>query len=188
VRANNRLQITDIPFNFRSFVFNEKYTYNYFVYAPHYLEKVGNRESGLGGQYWYLPSKNISLGFQALIGSTTAINRKLGGLLLKGGIKEFSYLGELNYTHRFLKEDNNQFGQITHYNQFTFHPKDWFNIGYAFSGISKDRDFFSSEIRHSLLVQAKILRSTTLMYETRLRRYSGQNEVSHLIQGFFQWW
>lgn len=188
VRANNRLQITDIPINLRSFHMEDSYTYNYFLYLPHYLEKVGNKESGLGGQYWYLINKNLSLGTQALIGRTDQIHRELGGFLLKAGIKEYAFLSELNYTHRKLTADNNQFGQITFYNQFTYHPKDWWSIGYAYQGLSKDRDFDSSEQRHSLLLQAKLFRYFTLMYETRLRTFNSNKETSHLLQGFFQWW
>lgn len=188
VRANNRLQITDIPLNFRSFGIFEKYTYNYFFYLPHYLESTGNKEHGLGGQYWYLVNKNFSLGTQGLAGKTDSIKRELVGVLIKGGLKEYDYLGELNYTHRTLSSDSSQFGQWTYYNQFTYHPNDWLNFAYAFQGLKKDRDFETSETRHSLMFQAKLLRSFTLMYETRLRHISSNNEVSHLLQGFFQWW
>ncbi len=188
VRANNRLQITDIPINFRSFGFFEKYTLNYFLYLPHYLELKGNQEKGLGGQFWYLWNKNISFGPQVLVGKTDTIKRELVGVLLKAGLNEYSYLGEANYTHRKINPDHNQFGQWTYYNQFTYHPNDWFNIAYAFQGIKKDRDFESSETRHSLMFQGKLFRAFTLMYESRLRHVNSSNEVSHLLQGFIQWW
>ena len=188
VRANNRLQITDIPFNIRAFTINEKYTYNYFLYLPHYLESYDNKEKGIGGQYWYLINKNLSIGSQGLAGSSNSIKRKLAGVLLKGGLQKFSYLAELDYTHRTLSTDNIQFGQWAFYNEFTYNSTDWFNISYVFQGLKKDRDYASSETRHSFMFQAKLLRSFTLMYETRLRHYNSTNEVSHLIQAFFQWW
>jgi hypothetical protein len=188
VRANNRLQITDIPINFRAFNFYEKYTFNYFLYLPHYLEGNGNKEKGFGGQYWYLLTKNINFGTQALLGKSDSINRKLAGVLIKAGLKEYSYLGEANYGHRTLNLDSSQFGELTYYNQFTYHPNDWFDIAYAFQGLKKDRDFESLETRHSLMLQSKLLRSFTLMYETRLRHFNSSKEVSHLLQGFFQWW
>jgi hypothetical protein len=188
VRANNRLQVTDIPINFRAFNFSEKYNFNYFAYIPHYLEPQENKEKGLGGQYWYSLTNNISLGTQGLIGTSQSIKRKLGGFLAKGGMKEFSYLGELDYTHRTIKADNNQFGQWTYYNQFTYQTNEWFNIAYAFQGLKKDRDFSSAETRHSLMLQAKLLRSLTLLYETRLSHFNSTNDISHLMQIFFQWW
>jgi hypothetical protein len=188
VRGLNRLSITDIPLNFRSFVTSEKYTYNYFLFLPHYKEAIGNKEKGLGGQYWYLWDKNLSFGSQTILGTTDSINRELFGLLLKGGVKEFSYLGELNYTHRTIRSDSSQFGQWTFYNQFTYHLKDWVSLAYAYQGLIRDRDFDSKEFRHSLLFQAKFTRYFTLMYETRLRTANTDKEFSHLLQGFFQWW
>ena len=188
VRANNRLQITDIPFNVKAFTIADNYTYNYFLYLPHYLESHDNKEKGFGGQYWYLINKNLSLGIQGLVGSSPSIKRKIAGVLLKGGYQKFSYLGEADYTHRTLSTDNIQFGQWAYYNEFNYHLTDWFKIAYAFQGLKKDRDYESSETRHSFMLQAKLLRSFTFMYEARLRRSNSTNEVSHLIQGFYQWW
>ena len=188
VRANNRLQITDIPINFRAFGIFENYTYNYFVYAPHYLEATDNKEKGLGGQAWYLFNKNLSIGTQALAGKSNALDRKLVGALLKAGIHEYSFLGELDYTHRRISLDESQFGQWTFYTQFTYHPKDWWNVAYAIQGLKKDRDFTSSELRHSFMLQAKVLQSLTLSYEARIRHAGDNNDVSQLFQGFIQWW
>ena len=188
VRSENRLEVTDIPINFKAFVFNDTYTYQYFFFLPHFLEKKENAEKGLGGNIWYLWNKNLSTGFQTLSGNSQSINRNLFGLLFKTGLKQYSYLGEINYTHRKIKSDNSQFGQVTFYNQFSYHPSDWSMLSYALSGLSKDRDFDSKELRHSFMGQIKLFKSTTLMYEARLRNIKQKNELSHLIQGYFNWW
>lgn len=188
VRANNRLQITDIPISFRTFGIYENFTFNYFFYLPHYLEGTANKEHGLGGQYWYLINRNTSLGLQALGARSKAIERELAGVLFKTGWQEYSYLGEFNYTHRLINQGQAQFGQWSYYNQFAYHPMDWLELSYTYQGLKKDRDFKMFETRQALMIQAKLLRSFTLTLETRLRNFNSRNEISHLLQGFIQWW
>jgi len=188
VRSFNRLNVTDIPISFRNFFIEKEYSYNYFLYMPHFQESTSNKEYGLGGQYFISPSKNLSLGFQSNFGKSKSIDRSLAGLLLKFGVGSVSFLHESNYTHRKIKSDDTQFGQVTYYEQLQYHLNDWSLLGYAYQGLIRDRDFSGKEYRHSLYTNIKLNRLFTLSYEARIRTKNNQDELSHLVQGFLQWW
>jgi hypothetical protein len=188
VRDSNRLSVTDIPISLRYNYIDEKINANTFVFYPHPKESTSNREKGVGARGWYAPIKNFAFGAQSLLGESNAIERFQLGLLFKGGIGQYSYLGELNRTWREIKSDKTKFRQWTVFNQFSYLPKDWMMLSYTFEVLDRDNDFTTHQTRHGFILQPRVWKYFTALYEYRLRLYNSQNESEHMLQLCLNWW
>lgn len=188
IRERNRLGVTDVPTQLQLSFDSSKLRVQSALFAPNNNDLKYNRETGAMALAEYSPFKGLALGLQGLLAEGKTIDRKLVGALVRAGTEDFSILGELDFTRRYLETDKIDFDQWASYLEFALYPLNYLKFFVHLQQIHIQQPFKEKEHLNGIGTEIKWHRYLASSLETRLRSAEHRSEGQILAQMILNLW